>query len=585
MPETAAANVFCNVPVPMRDGTILYADVHRPAVGGPFPVLLMRTPYDKSNLASINGTMDILRAVRAGYAVVIQDCRGRYASEGEFYAFVNEAADGYDTVEWCAAQPWSTGKVGMYGRSYVGLTQWQAAIARPPHLAAIIPSITAGNYHEGWAYQGGAFELGFNLSWTLSGLATDTLWRRRNDLPDFARIWADHLRAIDTMPCAQFPVLPLDAYPPLKVAGCAPYYFDWLAHPSYDEYWRRLDVGPHHAEINLPVLHIGAWYDIFLGGTLGNYVGMRENAPSEGARQAQRLIVGPWAHVVPFSHLVGEVDFGRAASQSDFDHDGICLRFFDRWLKDARNGVDDEAPVRVFVMGRNVWRDEAAWPLARARQVPYYLHSGGRANGLSGDGALGMEEPADEPPDYYVYNPRDPVPTRGGALCCYPAAIAPGAYDQRPVEARPDVLVYTTPPLDEPVEVTGPVSVILYAATSAPDTDFTAKLVDVDPSGYARNLTDSIVRARYRESRARASLVTPGVVYEYTIDLWATSNVFLAGHRIRLEISSSNFPRFDRNLNTGRPIASEAETRPALQTIFHDQQRRSRLILPIVPAP
>jgi putative CocE/NonD family hydrolase len=266
------------------------------------------------------------------------------------------------------------------------------------------------------------------------------------------------------------------------------------------------------------------------------------------------------------------------------DFDGICLRFFDRWLKGMANGVDEEAPVRIFVMGRNVWRDEMAWPLARARAVPYYLHGGGHANSLRGDGTLSPEPPGDEPPDSYLYNPRDPVPTRGGGLCCYPAALAPGAFDQRPVEERSDVLVYSTPPLDQPVEVTGPISATLYAATSAPDTDFTAKLVDVAPDGFARNLTDSIIRARYRESRERASLVEPGRVYAYTIDLWATSNVFLAGHRIRLEISSSNFPRFDRNLNTGRPIASETEMRPALQTIFHDGARPSRVTLPVVPA-
>jgi putative CocE/NonD family hydrolase len=561
----------------MRDGTVLYADVYRPASAEPAPVLLTRTPYDKSQVVAGN---DVLRAARQGYAVVAQDARGRWASEGDFYAFVNEAVDGYDTVEWCAAQPWSTGKIGTFGGSYVGLTQWQAALTRPPHLAAIVPVITASNYHEGWVYQGGAFELGFNLSWTLNTLATNTLKRRRETNPKFAEVWDANTAAADAMAC-RFRDLPLKDFAPLKLDDAAQYYFDWLDHPDYDEYWRRLDVSARHDQIVVPAMNVGGWYDIFLGGTIANYVGMRAKGATDEARNGQRLLIGPWAHA-PFANPVGEADFGRNSTRVEIDLDGIYLRYYDRWLKGIRNGVDDDPPVRIFVMGENVWRSENEWPLARARRVAYFLHSEGKANSLAGDGALSTEAPSVEEPDHYLYDPRDPVPTRGGPLCCHIAVLPVGAYDQREVEERPDVLVYTTPPLDRDIEVTGPVMVTLFAASSATDTDFTGKLVDVSPDGYARNLCEGIIRARYRESREKPTLVEPGRAYEYTIDLIATSNLFKAGHRIRVEISSSNFPRFDRNPNTGAPLGVDGELRPALQTIFHDVERPSRVVLPVV---
>jgi putative CocE/NonD family hydrolase len=559
---------------------MLYADVYRPSGNGPVPVLLTRTPYDKSALSGLANGFDPLRAARAGYAVVVQDVRGRWASEGDFYAFVNEAADGYDAVEWCAAQPWSTGKVGMFGGSYVGLTQWQAALARPPHLAAIVPVVTAADYHDGWVYQGGAFELGFNLSWTLNTLATNTLWRRREQNPDFAAAWEANAAAADAMRC-RLRDLPLKDFAPLKLDDAARYYFDWLDHPSYDEYWQGLDVSARHEQIAVPALNVGGWYDIFLGGTLQNYVGMRAKGATEEARNGQRLIVGPWAHG-PFANPVGEADFGRRSTKGDADLDGVFLKFYDRWLKGIVDG-EDQPPVRIFVMGENVWRSENEWPLARARYVPYFLRGEGKANSLRGDGALSLDRPGVEEPDHFLYDPRDPVPTRGGPLCCHVPVLPIGAYDQRAVEDRPDVLVYSTPPLERDVEVTGPVSVTVFAASSAPDTDFTGKLVDVAPDGYARNLTEGIIRARYRASRERPTLLEPGGIYEYRIDLWATSNLFKAGHRIRLEISSSNFPRFDRNPNSGARLGRDVELRPALQTIFHDVERPSRVVLPIVP--
>jgi len=311
-------------------------------------------------------------------------------------------------------------------------------------------------------------------------------------------------------------------------------------------------------------------------------VGLRERGGSAAARES-RLIVGPWLHSTLFPNVNGEVDFGVLSQGVGIDLEGIMLRWFDHWLKGVDTGMLAEPPVKLFVLGENRWRDESEWPPARARATRYYLHSGGRANTLAGDGRLGVDTPGREPPDHYLYDPRNPVPTRGGGLCCWPGAVPGGAYDQRPVEARPDVLVYTTPTLERAIEVTGPVTATLWARTSAPDTDFTAKLVDVGPDGYARNLTDGIIRARYRNGTARAEPIEPGQIHEYRIDLWATSNLFRAGHRIRLEISSSNFPRFDRNPNTGGALATDRDLQPAAQTILHDAEHPSHVVLPVAP--
>jgi putative CocE/NonD family hydrolase len=341
-------------------------------------------------------------------------------------------------------------------------------------------------------------------------------------------------------------------------------------------------VSARHDQITVPAMNVGGWYDIFLGGTIANFIGMRAKGATEEARNGQRLLIGPWAHA-PFANPIGEADFGRNSTRAAIDLDGIYLRYYDRWLKGIRNGVDEDPPVRIFVMGENVWRSENEWPLARARSVSYFLHSEGKANSLRGDGTLSQQTPGIEEPDHFLYDPRDPVPTRGGPLCCHIAVLPVGVYDQREVEERADVLVYSTPPLDRDVEVTGPVIVTLFASSSATDTDFTGKLVDVAPDGYPRNLCEGIIRARYRDSRETPTLVEPGRPYEYMIDLTATSNLFKAGHRIRLEISSSNFPRFDRNPNTGAPLGVDGELRPALQTIFHDVERPSRMVLPIVP--
>ena len=580
MPDSTSIKIETNLPATMRDGAVLYADVYRPDGPGPFPTVLQRTPYDKSGPLA-TGMLDPLKVAQNGFALVIQDTRGRFTSEGEFYCFADDIEDGYDTVEWAASQPWSNGRIGMVGASYVGATQWLAATTRPPHLVTLVPNVTASNYHDGWTYQGGAFELAFNVSWTLNQLtlANFPTQSKAKGIPQDRQ--PGLLKAVDGMTDA-YRSLPLKDMPYLK-DGLAPYYYDWLAHPDFDDYWKKLCIEDQHSNITTPALHIGGWYDIFLGGTIRNFLGMRKSGATEDARRGQKLIIGPWEHSAKGGSMVGSHYFGVAADANALGLDDIHLRWYDYWLNGVDNGILSEPPVKIFVMGDDVWRDEQDWPLARAQDTRFFLHSGGKANSRHGDGSLGVEGPGDEPADVFLYNPADPVPTVGGALCCNPYFAANGAFDQNDIESRADVLVYSTPPLEREVEVTGPVTVTLWAATSATDTDFTAKLVDVCEDGCARNLTDGIIRARYRNSMSHPEPVEPGTPVCYTIDLWATSNVFKAGHRIRLEISSSNFPRFDRNTNTGNLIAADSELKPALQTVLHAGQHASYVTLPIVP--
>jgi len=566
-----------NLEVPMRDGTILRADLYRPESPEKLPVLLNRTPYNKAMPMVFAMTLDAMRAAEAGYNVMVQDCRGRFASDGVWDCFNVEARDGYDTIEWAARQPWANGKVGTYGASYMGATQWLAATETPPSLKAMVPSITASDYHDGWTYQGGAFSLFFNVSWTMAALAPPTLLRERSKNPAAVEDLGRTMGAMNSM-LEAMKHLPLREFPMFQVG--APYFFDWLKHPSYDSYWRKVCIEENHAKINVPALNIGGWYDIFQGGTLRNFLGMRAKGATDAARAGQRLLVGPWNHAVPFQNVVGNVDFGFQSGAISADVDGAQLKFFDQHLK----GINAPTPlVRIFVMGINEWRDEKEWPIPGTEFRRYYFHSRGRANSMYGDGALSTDGPGSEPPDSFLYNPVDPVPTNGGGLCCYPGALPGGAFDQAGVEHRADVLVYSTEPLVEDVEVTGPVSVTLFASSSAPDTDFTAKLVDVGPCGMVRNLTDGIIRARFRESQSDEKLLMPGKVTEFKIDLWNTSNMFRAGHRIRVEISSSNFPRFDRNPNTGRELFADAELRPAMQTVMHDRGFASHVTLPIAP--
>jgi putative CocE/NonD family hydrolase len=578
-PERFGVTFERNVPTPMRDGTVLAADVYLPQCEGEHPVLLQRTPYDKT-LPAIGLMADPLRLAGAGYAVVVQDTRGRWSSDGEFRLFQDEIQDGFDAVEWCAAQPWSNGRVGMFGVSYVAMTQWFAALARPPHLVTIMPALSASNAHNGWTYRGGAFELGFNLSLTLLYFALETAAKAAAAGTAPRERISELVAAIDDLPGC-FARLPLRDQPAL--AEVAPYYFDWLDHPEDDEYWRPWKIEDSYGGLELPALHIGGWYDIFLDGTIRNFAGMRSEGGSADARRGQKLVVGPWSHGLPWlANPVGEVDFGLASTGVAAELEALQLRWCDYWLKGIDDGVLDEPPVRIFVMGANVWRDEHEWPLARTSWEDYFFRSGGRANSRDGDGLIALEPPGAEPSDSYTFDPRDPVPTRGGGLCCSPGYNRGGAFDQRCVEERQDVLVYTTSPLVEDLEVTGPVGVTLWASTSGRDTDWTAKLVDVAPDGFARNLTDGIIRARYRHSFTEPALLEPDLMYRYEIDLAATSNLFKVGHRIRVEISSSHFPRFDRNSNTGGRVSDEPELRRVVQRVYHDDAHPSRITLPVI---
>lgn len=582
MPRPYSVKFESDVPLMLRDGTMTYVDICRPDASGRVPGLLMRTPYNKTETTSRSWTLDVIRTAQRGYAVVIQDIRGRHSSDGEFYPFVNEARDGYDSVEWVAGRPWCNGKVGTFGSSYNGATQWLAASTRPPHLGGIAPGVTASDYHEGWTWRGGAFELGFNLSWSIGSLTTAN-WQNLSKQLLLSPYQLDTLlKAQDVlMPAARH--LPLNEYNDLQ-DGLAPYYYDWLEHPEYDEYWRSISIEERHRDITVPAFNYGGWYDIFIGGTVTNFTGMRQSGGSEQARSLQRLVIGPWTHGGLQTSVMGERSFGAASSTIADDVPGQILKFYDYLLYGEENGLADDKPVRIFVMGQNVWRDEDEWPLARAEPTSYYLSSGGNANTLGGDGRLIQDSPDESPPDVFLYHPMKPVPTRGGNLCCDVATLVAGVFDQRPIETRSDVLVYTSRALEQDTEVTGPVVVTLYASSSAVDTDFTAKLVDVRTDGYAMNLCDGIIRARYRTPRQPASLLEPGRVYEFKIDLGPTSNVFKKGHAIRVEISSSNFPRFDRNLNTGEPIGTTDTATPALQTIYHSPEYPSRITLPVIPA-
>ena len=571
--QTLAADLVViehGVAVKMRDGTILRADIFRPSAPGKFPILLTRTPYDKRHDLDFS-----LKGVARGYVVINQDVRGRYTSDGEWYPFVHESDDGYDTIEWAAALPYSDGRIGMYGGSYVGATQMLAAMAHPPHLAGICPVVTASNYHDGWTYQGGAFEQWFDESWT-SGLAQDTLNRSVSQQ-------TNALHGISTLPLSEYPLFPLPKSSSENelLRSLAPYFLDWLAHPSYDDYWKRIAIEEHYGDIRVPSLTVAAWYDIFLGGSLCNYIGLREHAADDSARQSQRLLVTIGGHAGS-SQKIGDVDFGPAAP---FDEDAVTLDWYDHLFKNAANKFAGPKRVQIFVMGSNQWRDEDDWPLARARDTKYFLHSAGRANTVTGDGLLSTAAPQSENADKYTYDPANPAPTVGGPLCCDSNHLQPGPRDQKEVEARQDVLVYSTPALTDDLEVTGPVRLELFAKSSTTDTDFTAKLVDVGPDGFAQNMTEGIARGRYRISQQTPEPMKPGETYKFTIDLWSTSNVFRRGHRLRLEISSSNFPRFDRNTNTGDDQAHATRLVSAVNTILHDKEHPSALILPIVPKP
>ena len=573
-----------DVPARMRDGTVLRANVFRPGdgAGGPYPVALARTPYGK-DLGAVSRILDAPRLARAGYIVAIQDVRGRFASEGEWSPFRHEAADGYDSVEWAARLPGGSGAVGMFGASYLGFTQWMAATQSPPCLKAIAPTVTWADARDGAFWRGGALELGTMGFWQVAAIAFDVLQRRYRDAPpeDQMRAMGAWMQEMDRLPAEGYAALPLAEFAPFRRLEIAPEMFELIEAPYSRDAAAPYSPAEMYDHVIVPALNIGGWYDIFTQGTLRNFAALRAAGRTPEARQA-RVVIGPWAHG-DLGNVVGQLDFGFAASTDAVDLTGLTQRWFDHWLKGIDNGAAEEAPVRLFVMGANTWRDEQEWPLARTEYTPFYLHSAGGANTPRGDGVLSTEPPHDEPADHYTYDPASPTPTNGGALLLHPVFKA-GAWDQRPTESRDDVLVYTSAPLEKDTEVTGPITVTLWAASDAMDTDFVARLVDVHADGFAQNLTDGIVRARFRHGEI-SELLEPGRPYQYTINLWSTANVFKAGHRIRLDVASANFPRWDRNPNTGAPFGRDAALRSARQTILHDAAHPSHVRLPIIPAP
>ncbi|HVA89457.1 MAG TPA: CocE/NonD family hydrolase [Chloroflexota bacterium] len=561
-----------DVPATMRDGTILRANIYRPHGEGRWPVLLTRLPYGK-DLPLGSAILNPVHAARRGYVVIVQDTRGCWASEGDWYPFVSEAEDGVDTIAWAASLPYADGQVGMYGGSYFGFTQWAAAVQQPPALRALVPSVTWADPLDGVMGRGGAREHGTGANWNMQMGLGELTRRHAGDAPAIGKAIGMLAQEIDGLGSRGYRELPLAEFPPLRRHVVGQMFLDAFAAPEETSSKQVVatTIAGRHAEVQVPSLNIGGWYDIFLAGTIKNFNAMRvQNKPA-------KLLIGPWTHG-GVTNPIGEINFGLGAQGSFLDLrtdlGSLHLRWFDHWLKKQDTGMMEEPPIKLFVMGANLWRDEQEWPLARAVASPWYLHA---------EGMLSRDRPDHEAPDRYDYDPADPTPTRGGALLMTPE-FPPGPYDQRTIEARPDVLVYRSAPLEHDVEVTGPITVRLWATSSAPDTDFVARLTDIFPDGRSINLTDGIIRARYRD-RAKGeapSLIEPGRPYEYEIDLWATSNLFKSGHRIGLQVTSSNFPRWDRNLNTGHPIGADAELAVAHQRILHDREHPSRVVLPLV---
>ena len=567
-----------NVTIVMRDGVGLATNVWRPDGGERVPALLLRSPYGKDEVA--NGfAPNVFALVRAGYAVVMQDVRGTFNSDSSFIPHVHDVNDGEDTIRWLAEQPWCDGSVGMWGASYLGLVQWQAAATGTPALKAIVPTITSADFYSApWYSSGGALSLHTVIMWSVL-MAMNAAIRKlplgEADPADVAQL-AAMMQNLDSV-LKETPV----ADKPL-VTKYLPWLNDVLAHPARDEFWTSQSSLDKAEQISTPALSISGWYDLFVTQQLSDHAAMRLRAGSEKARDGQRLIVGPWSHsqTVGAHGIFPERDFGLSASTLAAQLTPAHIAFFDRWLKGREDALDGSAPVRLFVMGIDQWRDEQSWPLHDTRLIDYHLDGAGAANTAGGNGLLMTEPAARDEIDRYLYDPRRPVSTVGGNT------LAPfsGPADQSAVEAREDVLCFSSAVLDRPLEVTGPVLLKLFVSSSAVDTDFTAKLVDVFPDGRAMALSEGILRMRYRESLAEPELMSPGEVYEITIDVGVTSNVFLPGHRLRLEVSSSNLPRYDRNSNTGGDISREREADMvvAINSVHRGPEYPSRLILPII---
>lgn len=543
-----------DVPATMRDGTVLRANVFRPVGEGRFPVLVTRHPYDKNLFES--GYVNFQTLARAGYIVVSQDTRGRFTSDGEWLPWKHEREDGYDTIEWAASLPGSNGKVGMFGGSYLGSTQWSAAIAGAPHLVAIAPATTWADPDDGLLFRGGALELGKNTWWGLA-TALDQILKAGLEPDDAMKRLVTTMNDLDALATQTYWQLPAGAQPALLTSGQP----DLGLSRALAEESR---VSSRYDEINVPSLGFAGWYDVFLQGDLDNYIGQRARG------RTARIVVGPWHHdnlVIPFlGGQVGEVNFGLSSllpgGQPVTD---IHRDWYDHWLKELPATAAHQSGVLLFVMGINQWREEEEWPLARATDVALHLNQ---------DSTLTWGAPeADQDQSTYTYDPADPVLTRGGNLVMateFPA----GPFDQRDTEARDDVLVFTTEPLEANLEITGRVRATLFASTDGPSTDWVVRLCEVDDKGVSRNIVDGITRVHTEPER----------IDEVDIDLWSTSIVIKAGHRLRVHVTSSNFPRWDRNLNNGESLTEGITMRVARQRIYHDRTHHSRIVLPVVPS-
>jgi uncharacterized protein len=556
----------------MRDGAELMLDIFRPDGEGSFPAILQQTPYNKSGQAA-----RAKRFAARGYAVVNVDSRGRFRSGGDWDPFSPlHKSDGYDLVEWVARQPWCSGSVGTYGLSYMGWTQWWTATQAPPSLKAIVPEVAPPDHFFNCPYQNGIFVC-WMMDW--AGMMSGRLPHSAGPGP-YGGFAVNREQAYRQTPYIDFDTsrghLPTD------------WWRKWIMqNTSAGEYWRAIAYqnAEAYARVTVPSLAITGWFDANFPGTPMNYLGMKRHGGTAAARQP-RMVIGPWEHIINSRREAAGVDFGP---QAIIDWDGYVCRWFDHYLKGIDNGVLDDPPIHLFVMGRNQWRTATDWPLPETRFTRYYLRSGGRANSTAGDGTLSLEPPgADEPADHYVYDPADPTPSAG-----FTNGHIDGPRDIRDSAGRQDVLVYTTEELGEDVELIGPITAKLYAATSAADTDWMIRLADVHPDGRSLFLGEGVMRARHRDPQRegafnpeRLSTIQPGEAHEYTIEFWRpTGNRFARGHRIRIEISSSYYPYYLRNLNTGEDnIALAREPVIARQTVFHDSLRPSHVVLPVIPA-
>lgn len=559
--------------VALADGVRLRVDVYRRPDGEPRPTLFQYTAYNKSNWGSVNGVIAPARATAAGFNVVVADARNRFTSGGDepFRPFRDDGVSAAACIDWIVDQPWATDRVGMYGASNNGVPQWQALREGSPNLATIVPHFSASEYDHGWVWRGGAFQLGFNLWWTLANLAPD-MARRAIERGDVEPEVFDRLRAVLADPTDAFATTPLDA---VDVVGeLTPHYLEWLAHPPGDPYWSATSLAGRWDDVTVPVLHVAGWFNVHLDGNLANYEAMR-GVTDPAVVDAQYLIVGPWTQWAP--GLMGDSCGPERRFPIAFDMEALQLSWFDHHLA---GGPDPELPrVKAFLMGTDTWVDVEDWPPPSAVATRWYLHSDGGANGATGDGTLSLSAPGDEPADRYFHDPRDPVPTVGGAAYLPNPLPNSGPRDQREVQARRDVLVYVSEPLTEPVTVLGPVTATVHLTSTEASTDLCAKLVDISPDGRAELLCDGIVRTAAPGSGSGASpVLVPGEPTEVEVDLIATGNVFGVGHRIGLELASTNFPKFDRH------PGPDGDPQPAIQQVHHDAEHPSVLVLPVLPS-